>query len=199
MAAFETNSDGLPVGPSGIPLPETRLSRVLDGFIETLGEWSSWIWTILMLLIVIQVVQRYVIGLGSIQMEETQWHLYAIGFMLGLGFAELRERHVRIDVFAEMFPMRLRYWIEIIGLIGFLLPFCVFVIWWSIPYVIESWEVGEVSAAPGGLPYRYLLKGIITIAFILLAMTAVSRLSRICAALRARPGQDARDASPDSA
>jgi TRAP-type mannitol/chloroaromatic compound transport system permease small subunit len=152
--------------------------------VRRIGGWSSWIWTILMLLIVVQVVQRYVIGLGSIQMEETQWHLYAIGFMLGLGLAEMRERHVRIDVVAEQFPMRVRLWIEMIGLVFFLLPLCIFVIWWSIPYVIESWQSGEISAAPGGLPYRYLLKGIITVAFILLAMTAVSRLSRVWAALR---------------
>jgi len=197
MATTETNPGGLPAGPSGLPLPETRLSRVLDGIVRTVGEWSSWIWTILMLLIVIQVIQRYVIGLGSIQMEETQWHLYAIGFMLGLGFAELRERHVRIDVFAEMFPLRLRYWIEIVGLVVFLLPFCVFVIWWSIPYVIESWQVGEVSAAPGGLPFRYLLKGVITIAFVLLAMTGVSRLSRVVAALRLQADRDARDVPAD--
>ncbi|MEZ5786590.1 MAG: TRAP transporter small permease subunit [Xanthobacteraceae bacterium] len=183
MASIEANPDGPPVGPSGLPLPETRLSRVLDGIVRRIGEWSSWIWTLLMLLIVIQVVQRYVIGLGSIQMEEIQWHLYAIGFMLGLGLTEMRERHVRIDVLAELFPVRVRLWIEIVGILVFLLPFCIFVIWWSIPYVIESWEAGEVSAAPGGLPYRYLLKGVITIAFILLAMTAVSRLSRVWAAL----------------
>jgi len=188
MASTETNPDGPPVGPSGIPLPETRLSCVLDGIVRRIGEWSSWIWTILMLLIVIQVVQRYVIGLGSVQMEETQWHLYAIGFMLGLGLAEMRERHVRIDVLAEQLPLSARLWIEMIGLAVFLLPFCIFVIWWSIPYVIESWTVGEVSRAPGGLPYRYLLKGIITIAFTLLAMTAVSRLSRVWAAMRRAGG-----------
>jgi TRAP-type mannitol/chloroaromatic compound transport system permease small subunit len=84
--------------------------------------------------------------------------------------------------------MRVRLWIEMIGLVFFLLPLCIFVIWWSIPYVIESWQSGEISAAPGGLPYRYLLKGIITVAFILLAMTAVSRLSRVWAALRLAGG-----------
>lgn len=198
MAAIETNSDGPQAGPSGLPLPETRLSRVFDGIVRRIGEWSSWIWTILMLLIVIQVVQRYVIGLGSIQMEETQWHLYAVGFMLGLGLTEMRERHVRIDVLAEQFPLRARLWIELIGIVVFLLPFCIFVIWWSIPYVVESWTASEVSAAPGGLPYRFLLKGIITIAFILLAMTAVSRLSRVWAAIRLRATQARHETSADS-
>lgn len=184
MSTIQDNIDGPPVGPSGIPLPETHLSRALDRVIRAVGEWSSWIWTILMLLIVVQVLQRYVFGFGSIQMEELQWHLFAVGFMLGLGLTELRERHVRIDVVAEAMPMRLRLWIEIAGIVVFLLPFCVFVIWWSIPYVQESWVASEVSAAPGGLPYRYLLKGVITVAFVLLAMAGVSRLSRVWAAMR---------------
>lgn len=184
MSTIQDNIDGPPVGPSGIPLPETHLSRALDSIVRAVGEWSSWIWTILMLLIVVQVLQRYVFGFGSIQMEELQWHLFAVGFMLGLGLTELRERHVRIDVVAEAMLMRLRLWIEIAGIVVFLLPFCVFVIWWSIPYVQESWVASEVSAAPGGLPYRYLLKGVITVAFVLLAMAGVSRLSRVWAAMR---------------
>ena len=85
MSTIQDNIDGPPVGPSGIPLPETHLSRALDRVIRAVGEWSSWIWTILMLLIVVQVLQRYVFGFGSIQMEELQWHLFAVGFMLGLG------------------------------------------------------------------------------------------------------------------
>ncbi|MGB8529343.1 MAG: TRAP transporter small permease subunit [Rhodoplanes sp.] len=191
MTSAETNPDGPRVGPSGLPLPETRLSRALDGIVVWIGEASSWIWTILMLLIIVQVVQRYVLGLGSIQMEEAQWHLFAIGFMLGLGLTEIRERHVRIDVLAETMPLRVRLWIEMIGIVVFLLPFCIFVIWWSVPYVVESWQAGEISAAPGGLPYRYLLKGVITVAFALLAMTGVSRLSRVWAALRL-PSQSTR-------
>ncbi len=185
MATAATHApDGPLAGPSGIPLPHTRLSRALDGIITTIGEASSWIWTVLMLLIIYQVVQRYAFGLGSIRMEEMQWHLYAIGFMLGIPFAEVAERHVRIDVFAEHMSYRRRLWIEFIGLLVFLLPFSIFVSWWSVPYVLDSWRVNEISAAPDGLPYRYVLKAFITITFVLLAMTAVSRLSRVAAALR---------------
>jgi TRAP-type mannitol/chloroaromatic compound transport system permease small subunit len=186
MAGTDKMAGFSPMGPSGIPLPETTISRALDGIVVWIGKTSSWLWTILMLLIIVQVVQRYVIGLGSIQMEEAQWHLFAIGFMLGLSLAEVRERHVRIDVFAEYWSVHTRLWIELIGIAVFLLPLCVFVIWWSIPYVYESWQANEVSAAPGGLPYRYLLKGVITIAFILLTMAGISRLSRVWAALRMR-------------
>jgi TRAP-type mannitol/chloroaromatic compound transport system permease small subunit len=177
-------SPGDPEGSPGIPLPETRISRALDSIVTFIGQASSWIWTILMLLIVYQVVQRYVFGLGSIRMEEMQWHLYAAGFMLAIPLAELRQRHVRIDVLAERWPLRRRLWIEMFGLLCFLLPFAIFAIWWSVPYAVQSWRVGEISAAPDGLAYRYVLKSFIAATFILLSMVAVSRLSRVIAALR---------------
>lgn len=175
---------GPDVGPSGIPLPVTRISRVLDAVVVGIGEASSWIWTILMLLIVYQVVQRYVFGLGSIKMEEMQWHLFAVGFMLAIPLAEVRERHVRIDVLAEHWPLRRRLWIEAFGIVVFLLPFSVFATWWAVPYFTHSLAVNEISSAPDGLPYRYVLKAFIIATFALLAMAAVSRLSRVIAALR---------------
>ena len=184
MTAVHAKADGPVAGPSGIRLPETRLSRALDSVVAGIGEASSWIWTVLMLLIVYQVVQRYVFGLGSIKMEEMQWHLYAVGFMLAIPFAELRERHVRIDVMAEHWPLRRRLWVEAFGLAAFLFPLSVFVIIYAVPYFLESYAVNEISSAPDGLPYRYVLKAFIVVTFILLAMVAVSRFSRVVAALR---------------
>lgn len=177
-------TDGPEMGPSGIKLPVTRLSRILDSIVVGIGEASSWIWTILMLLIVYQVVQRYAFGLGSIKMEEMQWHLFAVGFMLAIPFAEVRERHVRIDVLAEHWPLRRRLWIEAFGIVAFLLPFSVFATYWAIPYFLHSFALNEISSAPDGLPYRYVLKAFIVATFVLLAMAAVSRLSRVIAALR---------------
>jgi TRAP-type mannitol/chloroaromatic compound transport system permease small subunit len=185
MSIMHPTPGGL-AGPSGIRMPDTAFSRAVDRVIVAVGETSAWIWTVLMLLIVYQVVQRYAFGLGSIKMEEMQWHLYAIGFMLALPFTEIRERHVRIDVLAEHWPRRRRLWIELAGLLILLLPFALFAAWWSVPYFWQSWRVGEISSAPDGLPYRYVLKAFITATFVLLAMAALSRLSRVIAALRAR-------------
>ena len=149
-------TDGPNSGPSGIPLPHTRLSRIFDSIIDGIGEASSWIWTILMLLIVYQVVQRYVFGLGSIKMEEMQWHLFAVGFMLAIPFTEIRERHVRIDVLAEHWPLRRRLWVEAFGIVVFLLPFSLFVLIWTVPYV-DRFIRGErnlVGAGRVALPLR---------------------------------------------
>lgn len=184
MSIVHPVPDGSHARPSGISLPETRLSRVLDAIVVWVGETSAWIWTVLILLIVYQVVQRYAFGLGSIKMEEMQWHLYGVGFMLAIPLAEIRGRHVRIDVLAEHWPLRRRLWIEFFGLLVFLLPFAIFAVIHSIPYVTRSYAVNEISSAPDGLPYRHVFKSFIVATFMLLAMVAVSRLSRVIAALR---------------
>ncbi|MBE0473219.1 TRAP transporter small permease subunit [Rhodoferax sp.] len=137
--------------------------------------------------IVLQVLLRYGFGVGSIMLEETQWHLYAVGFMLGLSFTELHERHVRIDVLAAGFNSKARLWIELLGTGGFLLGFSLLVIWFAVPFAVSSWELGEVSAAPDGLPYRWVLKAFMVTAFVLLALTGMSRLTRIWKALFTSP------------
>lgn len=170
-------------GPSGIWLPTTAFSRVADRIVTWVGELASSLWLILVLVIVAQVVARYAFNQGSILMEELQWHLYAIGFMLGIPFTELCERNVRIDVLAEKFKPRTRQYIELFGLVCLLLPFTLFVIWFAIPFFWSSYQLHEVSSAPGGLPYRWFLKSFIVTSFALLALTTVSRLTRVLAAL----------------
>lgn len=173
-------------GPSGIYLPTTAFSRVADRIITAFGEFASSLWTILVLVIVVQVVARYVFGRGSIMMEELQWHLYAIGFMLGISFTEVKERNVRIDVLAERFTQRTRQWIEFIGLLS-LLTFSLLMVWYAAPFFWSSYQLNEVSAAPGGLPYRWVIKSFLVTAFALLALAAISRLTRVWAALFGSP------------
>jgi len=173
-------------GASGIALPTTALSRGIDRLIGWVGELASALWTVLVLVILVQVIARYAFGKGSIMMEELQWHLYAIGFMLGLSFTEIRERNVRIDVLAERFQPRTRLWIELLGTVLLFLPFTLIVIWYAMPFVATSWNLNEVSAAPGGLPYRWFIKSFIVTAFVLLALAGLGRLSRVWTALFGR-------------
>jgi len=173
-------------GPSGIALPVTNFSRAVDRFISWVGEVASALWLVLVLVIVVQVIARYAFGTGSIAMEELQWHLYAIGFMLGLSFTEMRERNVRIDVLAERFGQRKRLWIELFGLLLLFLPFTIFVMWSAVPFFWSSYQLNETSPAAGGLPYRWFLKSFIITAFALLVLVGLSRLTRVWAALSAR-------------
>lgn len=170
-------------GPSGLVLPSTALSRGIDRLLAFTGELASALWTVLVLVIVVQVIARYAFGSGSIMMEELQWHLYSVGFMLGLGFTEMRERNVRIDVLAERWSQRTRLKVELFGLLALLLSFVVVVLWFAVPFVATSWQLSEVSAAPGGLPYRWFLKSFLVTGFALLALAGVGRLTRVWAAL----------------
>lgn len=185
-------------GAVALVLPETRLSRALDALIGGIGRAVSWLWIVLIAIIMINVVMRYAFGLGLIVFEELQWHIYAIGFMVGLSFGVAGDRHVRIDVLADRFAPRTRAWIELFGLLLFLIPFALLIAWDAIPFVTRSWAAGEVSVAPGGLPARWALKSVIIIALCLLAIAAFSRLSRVGAFLFGvpQPLPDAHAPSP---
>lgn len=182
MKNMTHNAAPLEAGPSGLVLPTTAFSRAADRLICWFGEIASALWLVLVFVIVIQVVARYAFGAGSIMLEELQWHLYAMGFMLGIAFTEVRERNVRIDVLAERFTQRTRQWIELIGLASLLL-FCGVVIWYAIPFFWSSYRLNEVSASAGGLPYRWFIKSFLITAFALLALAAASRLTRVWVAL----------------
>ena len=160
-------------------LPDTKLSSWLDARLNRLGRISAWLWLLLMLIIVINVVMRYFFGLGRIEFEEIQWHLYAIGFLIGLSYAYVSDSHIRVDVVRSTLSDQTQAWIELYGTLLLLLPFVVLVLSSAWPFVAYSYSTSEVSEAPGGLGYRWIIKGVLGIAFVLLLAAIVSRLSRV--------------------
>lgn len=184
---------------SAAEMPATAFSVAVGKVITWLGETASWLWLVLVLVIVVQVALRYVLGIGSIALEELQWHIYGVGFLFGLGFCLQADRHVRIDVLAEQWSLRTKAWIELLGLTVFLLPFVVAIVYESSKFAITSWQFGEISQAPGGLPYRWIIKGVIPLGFTLLGLAALARMSRCTATLFGFPTPVANDgsASPD--
>jgi TRAP-type mannitol/chloroaromatic compound transport system permease small subunit len=167
--------------PTDFALPRTRVSNALDTFVRWIGRMTAWLWVLLVLVIVLQVVLRYAFNMGSIQLEELQWHIYAVGFILGLSYCLVEDRHVRVDVVAERLHPKTRAWIEFLGLSLLLLPFLVTILIQSVPYIWSSYIQSESSAAPGGLPYRWLLKSFMFWGFLLLVMAALARFLRCTA------------------
>lgn len=192
MAAGPGRDNALPhadeTRPRGAdPLPETAFSRRIDGWMLRLGEALSWIWLALMVVIVLNVVLRYLFGEGRIELEELQWHLYAVGFMTALSLAVTTDDHVRVDVLHERLPLHLRAWIELYGTLLLLAPFIALVLVYSLPFVASAWRVDEVSQAPGGLPMRWLIKAVLPLGFVLLGLAAAARLTRVTALLFGSP------------
>jgi TRAP-type mannitol/chloroaromatic compound transport system permease small subunit len=166
-----------------LSFPRTAISDVLEKLVDLTGKACSWLWVVLIVLIVVNVALRYIIGTNFIAMEEMQWHLYAVGFLMALSFAILYDGHVRVDVVAERLHPRRRAWIEFLGIVLLILPFVYIVIMYAIPFVERSWRIGEVSAAPGGLPYRWLIKSFIIVGFAFIGIAAFARLLRVTAFL----------------
>jgi TRAP-type mannitol/chloroaromatic compound transport system permease small subunit len=160
-------------------LPATRLSRRIDAWLDRIGRWLSWAWLLLLAVIVLNVVLRYAFGQGRIEFEEIQWHIYSVGFLLGMSYAYQHDAHIRVDVVHERLSPGAQAWIELYGILLFLLPFIALVLIYAMPFVWSSYELSEVSQAPGGLPMRWLIKAMLPLGFLLLLLAAVSRLSRV--------------------
>ncbi len=164
-------------------LPHTRLSDVLDRLIRRIGEAVSWLWVVLLAVIVLNVTMRYVFGEGRIEFEEIQWHIYAVGFLIGLSYCFEADDHVRVDVLHDRMGLRTQAWVEFFGLLFFLFPFIALVLLYAPPFISYSFSIGEVSESPGGLPLRWLIKSFLFVGFLLLAIAAFSRLLKVCALL----------------
>lgn len=139
-------------------------------------------WLILMLVIIVNVALRYIFGRGYIFFEELQWHLYGAAWLLALGYVMSTDGHVRIDVLADRWRPRTRAWIEMIGILVLLLPFAIVILVDSVPFVLTSFRLNEISSSPGGLPFRWAIKAFITAGFALLTLAGIARLLR-CTAL----------------
>ena len=164
-------------------LPTTRVSQWVDRMVSAIGKGASWLWVVVTGVIIYAVVGRYVFGQGSVTLEEVQWHLAGIGWLLGLAYTLVVDDHVRVDVIHERLSLRAQGWIELLGLLFLLLPFLGLAVYEMVPYAYSSWQQGETSQAPAGLSHRWVLKGILALSFTLLILAALSRLLKVTALL----------------
>ncbi|MGA9572619.1 MAG: TRAP transporter small permease subunit [Lysobacterales bacterium] len=163
--------------------PHTRLSAFARRFFQRLLQALSWIWIALIGIVVVNVTMRYLFGEGRIEFEEIQWHLFSVGFLVGLATCMDSDNHVRVDIFHANLSLRQQAWIELYGLLLLFLPFAIAMLIFSVPFVTYSYGLAEVSDSPGGLPYRWVIKSFLTISMSLMLFAAISRLSRTTACL----------------
>lgn len=166
----------------------TRAADLIDRLSETIGRAMYWLVLGMVVLGAFNAVARYLdrftgIGLSSNTYIELQWYFFSMVFLLGAAYTLKHDAHVRVDVMYGRLGPRGKAWINIAGVLLFLIPFCVLMIAVSVPAVMNSWAVLEMSPDPGGLP-RYPIKTIIPISFILLILQGISMLVRQITLLR---------------
>lgn len=168
--------------------PAQPIADALDKIVLAVGSVMCWGAAVLIFVIILQVILRYGFGHGLVVLEELQWHLYAVGVMFGLSYAQVKDSHIRVDILHMGLSERTKRKFEIIGIVIFLIPFIWIVFGHSLDFVYDSWRINERSDAPSGLPWRWAVKAVIPLSFGLLTLATLSRLIRDVAFLRRKNG-----------
>lgn len=162
-------------------MPHSHLNRICRT-IDTMSEWTgraiAWLVLLMVLIIVYDISMRYFFQIGSVALQELEWHLFAMLFLIGAAYTLKHDGHVRVDILYQSHWMgaRGRAIVDIFGTVFLLFPFCILIIVSSGAFVGNSFSIAEGSPDPGGLPYRFVLKAMIPAAFILLILQGISQL-----------------------
>jgi TRAP-type mannitol/chloroaromatic compound transport system permease small subunit len=162
-------------------------SRGVDWMTERIGRSVYWLLLAAVIISTVNAIVRKTFNLSSNAYLEAQWYLFAAVFMLGAGYVFLHDQHVRIDALSARWSRKVQVWIDVVGIVAFLLPLCVFIIWTSLPSVLGAWHSQEVSASPGGLT-RWPLYALVPAGFALLALQSLSELFKRLAFLTGHAG-----------
>ncbi len=134
-------------------------------------------------------VSRYALDLSSNGWLEIQWYLFGLTVLFGAASVLTHNEHVRVDVVYGCWPPRARAWIDLLGLLFFLLPFTLLVAWLSWPFFLESWRIQEASPNDGGL-IRWPIKLAIPLGFALLSLQGIAEIIKRVAHLRGKLEMD---------
>lgn len=152
------------------------------------GVLAAWLHPLLVAVLLLNVVLRYGFSRGSIELEELQWHLFAAAFLLGLADTYAADEHVRVDLLHARLGPRARAWVELGGCLLLLLPFVAVVTPWAFDFALDAWRTGERSPMPSGLPARFVIKGVLFLALVLLGLQGLGRAAESAVTLLEGPG-----------
>ena len=152
--------------------------KMFSRWIDTLNEWVgrgvAWVTLALVLVIFIDVVMRYLFNTSFVFTQELEWHLFGFIFLIGAGYTLLHDGHVRVDIIYQRLGLKGQAWINLLGVIFFLIPGCLMVMSTSWKFALNSFMIMEGSPDPGGIPYRFIVKGCIPAGFFLLLIQGIS-------------------------
>jgi len=163
--------------------PLLTLSRAIDGLNERIGRALMWLVLVAVLVSAGNATTRYMLDIASNAWLELQWYLFAAVFLLCSGYTLRHNEHIRIDVVNSHLSTRTQMWIDIFGLVFFLLPMATIIMWLSWPIFVNAYESGEVSVNAGGL-IRWPARLMVPAGFFLLSLQGLSELIKRIAFLR---------------
>ncbi len=162
-----------------------RIADSLDWLIDRIGRVTGWCAFLLVCVMAYNVLLRYFFHTGSVAMQELEWHLMAPICLLGLSYALLHDGHVKVDIVYGRLPVRVQRIIDFVSMVLVVILVAI-LIYLSIPYVEQSYSIGEQSPDPGGLTHRWILKAMLPIGFSLLLIQSIAATLRALLALSDR-------------
>ena len=148
--------------------------RWIDGLNEWVGRGVAWVTLALVLVIFVDVIMRYLFNTSYVFTQELEWHLFGFIFLIGAGHTLLHDGHVRVDIIYQRLGFKGQAWINLMGVIVFLIPGCLMIIITSFKFVLSSFLILEGSPDPGGIPLRFIVKGFTPAGFCLLLLQGLS-------------------------
>lgn len=172
-----------------------RVSAVIDSVLGVIAKIGAWMGLLLVLLVCYDVITRYfgvpkAFGLNSTQLQESEYWLHTFLFSLMIGYAYTRQAHVRIDLLRDRLPLRVKYLIEMVGIVVFLMTYVVIGTWFTFNYVHQSFLEGEVSKSTIGLSHIWVLKAFLPTMFVLLGLAGISQLIKATAGFSGKLPQE---------
>lgn len=162
-----------PVVASPTARAVARVERLIDAF----GRATLYLVLAMIALVATNVLLRYSMSLGSVWAQELEWHLLAAVILFGMSYALQRGDNVRVDLFYANYSPRTKYWVDLFSGALTLVVALLFVKL-SLAYVGQSWAIGETSSDPGGIPFRWAVKGLIPVGFGLIALQQTAAIAR---------------------
>jgi TRAP-type mannitol/chloroaromatic compound transport system permease small subunit len=154
-----------------------KWARGLDAIVEVSGRIAAWSGFALVVVMATNVLLRYLFHTGSVAMQELEWHLMSPLALLCIAYTIKHEGHVQVDIFYGYLPKVVQHAINLFSALS-ILVISLIIVKISLPYVMQSWRIGEGSPDPGGLPYRFILKALIPAGFVLLALQSLAWVLR---------------------
>ncbi len=155
-----------------------KFVNFVDGMSDKIGHLVGWMTTLMVLIVFYDTVMRYAFNKGNVALQELEWHLFAIVFLIGAAYTLKESGHVRVDILYVNLSEKTKAWIDFLGIFIFLIPFSVMVIFSTKGFIMNSWAIREISPDPGGLPARYILKAMIPLGFSLLIVQGLSEAAK---------------------
>ncbi|MBC6905931.1 hypothetical protein DWB84_10725 [Saccharophagus sp. K07] len=159
-----------------------RICRAIDRHCSAasviLGKGVAWLTAVMAVATTVIVISRALFDVGAVALQESVTYMHALVMMCAAAYTLRADGHVRVDIFYRSYSPLQKAWLDALGTLLFLLPFCIYcgVISWN--YVANSWAIREASPDAGGIPAIFLMKSLIIVYGATLALQGLAELAR---------------------